>query len=228
MAFIHPSKRYRLFFDETGNGDLHAAKKDPHQRYLSVTGIVIRQDIHDRYTTRRLERLKADIFGHKHKTVVLHRREIMSRKAAFSEAFLRIEAAMDLVRNAVRGNSTTARQLVELGLVSASGAGYSLATGDPRQVLMALLYAGGRGAQIAANCNVSNRVADMLISNDPTVYLQGVRLVANRPRLMERLRAIGAVAGVGAGQQGSVVGASGQRAQQADHPTDDAISHLGN
>ena len=26
--FIHPTKRYRLFFDETGNGDLYAAKKD--------------------------------------------------------------------------------------------------------------------------------------------------------------------------------------------------------
>ena len=60
------------------------AKKDPNQRYLSVTGIVIRQDIHDRYTTRRLERLKADVFGHKHKSVVLHRREVMSRKGVFA------------------------------------------------------------------------------------------------------------------------------------------------
>lgn len=83
MTFIHPSKRYRLFFDETGNGDLHAAKKDPNQRYLSVTGLVIRQDIHDRYTTRRLTRLKGDIFELKHKKIVLHRRDIMSRKGAF-------------------------------------------------------------------------------------------------------------------------------------------------
>jgi len=42
--FIHPSKRYRLFFDETGHGDLHAAKKDQNQRYLSLTGLAIRQD----------------------------------------------------------------------------------------------------------------------------------------------------------------------------------------
>lgn len=82
--FIHPSKRYRLFFDETGNGDLNAAKKDPNQRYLSVTGIVIRQDIHDHYTTRRLTRLKGDIFGNTHKSVVLHRREIMARKGVFA------------------------------------------------------------------------------------------------------------------------------------------------
>lgn len=84
MPFIHPSKRYRLFFDETGNGDLHAAKKDPHQRYLSLTGVVLRQDIHDNYTTRRLTRLKADIFGHPHKSVVLHRRELMGQEGIFA------------------------------------------------------------------------------------------------------------------------------------------------
>jgi hypothetical protein len=84
MTFIHPSQRYRLFFDETGNGDLHAARKDPNQRYLSLTGIVLRQDIHDRYTTRRLTRLKADIFDHAHKSIVLHRREQMSRAGVFA------------------------------------------------------------------------------------------------------------------------------------------------
>ncbi len=47
----------------------------------------------------------------------------------------------------------------------------------------------------------------------PTVYLQGVRLVANRPRLMERLRQIGAVGGVSAGQQGSQLGRSGTPSQ---------------
>jgi hypothetical protein len=129
------------------------------------------------------------------------------------EAFLRIEAAMDLVRNAVQGNSTTTRQLVELGLVTGGGAGFSLSSGDPTQILTALLYAGGRGAQIRANRNVSNRVAQMLTSNDPTIYLKGVRLVANRPRLMERLRHIGALAGVSAGQQGSQLGRSGTPSQ---------------
>jgi Protein of unknown function (DUF3800) len=82
LPFIHSSKRYRLFFDETGNGDLRAAKKDPNQRYLSLTGVVIRQDFHDNYTTRRLARLKADIFGNSQ--LVLHRREIMSREGAFA------------------------------------------------------------------------------------------------------------------------------------------------
>lgn len=85
MDFIPPSKRFRLFFDETGNGDLHAADKAPNERYLSITGIVIRQDHHDRYVTRRLNLLKATIFGASPQNpVVLHRREIMRREGRFS------------------------------------------------------------------------------------------------------------------------------------------------
>lgn len=52
--FIHPSKRYRLYFDETGNGDLRAVKKDQNQRYLSLTGLAIRQDLHDNDITNQL------------------------------------------------------------------------------------------------------------------------------------------------------------------------------
>ena len=83
--FIHPSKRYRLLFDETGTGDLNAAKDNPNERYLSLTGIVMRQDIHDGYTTRRLNRLKSDIFAQSpENTVILHRRDMMRREGAFS------------------------------------------------------------------------------------------------------------------------------------------------
>jgi len=80
--FIHPSKRYRLFFDETGHGDLHAAKKDQNQRYLSLTGLAIRQDQHDGDITSQLNALKTDIFGNPN--VVLHRREIIDAKGEFA------------------------------------------------------------------------------------------------------------------------------------------------
>jgi len=82
--FIQPSRRYRLFFDETGNGDLHAAKKDPNQRYLSLTGLVIRQDIHDSTITERLTALKRNIFGEANAAIVLHRRDIINRKGVFA------------------------------------------------------------------------------------------------------------------------------------------------
>lgn len=83
--FLPPFQRYRLFFDETGNGDLDAAEKSPNERYLSITGIVIRQDHHDNYVTRRLNKLKADLFGATPaKPVILHRREIMRREGPFA------------------------------------------------------------------------------------------------------------------------------------------------
>jgi hypothetical protein len=85
MDFVPPSKRFRLFFDETGNGDLNAADKAPNERYLSITGLVLRQDQHDRYVTRRLNRLKADLFGATpDKPVILHRREIMRKEGPFA------------------------------------------------------------------------------------------------------------------------------------------------
>uniref|UniRef100_Q07UF7 DUF3800 domain-containing protein n=1 Tax=Rhodopseudomonas palustris (strain BisA53) TaxID=316055 RepID=Q07UF7_RHOP5 len=82
MTFIHPTQRYRLYFDETGTGDLKAHKKDQNQRYLSLTGIVFRQDAHDTVFTPRLAELKAAIFNTT--DVVLHRREIIDRKGVFS------------------------------------------------------------------------------------------------------------------------------------------------
>jgi hypothetical protein len=82
MTFITPEKRYRLFFDETGNGDLEAAARNPNERYLSLTGIVIRQDHHDGYVTRRLNLLKKHIFGDDN--VILHRRDIMRKEGVFA------------------------------------------------------------------------------------------------------------------------------------------------
>jgi hypothetical protein len=82
--FIPASQRYRLFFDETGIGDLKSARNNPNERYLSLTAIVIRQDFHDGYTTRRLARLKRDIFGPHDPPVILHRRDVMRREGVFS------------------------------------------------------------------------------------------------------------------------------------------------
>jgi hypothetical protein len=81
-AFIHPTKRYRLYFDETGTGDLKAHQKDKNQRYLSLTGLVFRQDVHDTTFAIRLSALKRRIF--QTPDVVLHRREIMGRQGIFA------------------------------------------------------------------------------------------------------------------------------------------------
>jgi hypothetical protein len=81
MAFIHPTERYRLYFDETGTGDLKAHKKDSNQRYLSLTGIVFRQDVHDTTFTTRVGAFKRRIFGTP--DIILHRRDIMDRTSPF-------------------------------------------------------------------------------------------------------------------------------------------------
>jgi hypothetical protein len=81
-AFIRPTRRYRLYFDETGTGDLKAHKKDPNQRYLSVTGLVFRQDIHDSTFTTRVSAFKRRIFGNPN--VILHRRDIIDRVGPFA------------------------------------------------------------------------------------------------------------------------------------------------
>jgi hypothetical protein len=80
-AFIQPTRRYRLYFDETGTGDLKAHKKDPNQRYLSVTGVVFRQDAHDSTFSSRLSAFKRRIFNDP--TVILHRRKIIDRVGPF-------------------------------------------------------------------------------------------------------------------------------------------------
>jgi hypothetical protein len=49
---------------------------------LSLTGLVIRQDVHDD-VTKRLTALKSNILGEANKSVILHRREVMSREGVF-------------------------------------------------------------------------------------------------------------------------------------------------
>ncbi len=106
------------------------------------------------------------------------------------EAGLRVEGVMDMARTAVQGNSTTARQLAELGL--AGGAGglgtYGTYNLDPAQMttaaVMGALLAGRRGI----DQRVAQHVARMLTSNDPDVLARGIRAVARNERLMDALR----------------------------------------
>jgi hypothetical protein len=39
--------RFRLFIDEVGNGDLKGAETDPNVRFLSLSGVITRLDLHD-------------------------------------------------------------------------------------------------------------------------------------------------------------------------------------
>lgn len=125
------------------------------------------------------------------------------QRAGELEARLRVEGIMDLARGAVQGNSTTARQLAELGFAGGAGSlgAYGAYNIDPAQMTYAAvagaLLAGRRGI----DQRVSRQVAQMLVSADPQVVQRGVQLVARNGRMMDALRtADRRIAVVGGGQ----------------------------
>jgi hypothetical protein len=130
------------------------------------------------------------------------------QKAAELEAGLRVEGIMDLARNAVQGNSTTARQLAELGLAGGaygfSGGGINPFTDPGAVVNAALVYGAARGRNVI-NERLSRRVAEMLVSNNPQTLLRGIRTVARNQTLFNSLRSADrGLARVGGEQSGGI------------------------
>lgn len=72
----------RLFIDEVGNGDLKGAAHDDNARFLSLTGILTKQDIHDQSFQPAVLDFKKELLGSD--AIILHRREIMRREGAFT------------------------------------------------------------------------------------------------------------------------------------------------
>lgn len=121
------------------------------------------------------------------------------REARQLEVILRAENIMNQTRQAVSGNSTTARQLAELGLAGGRagaevgvGAGaWALATGDysagnlgaGATIAAALRYGRGRIDQ-----KMAQRVGEMLASNDPKVIRRAAQMLASRPGMTDALR----------------------------------------
>lgn len=124
------------------------------------------------------------------------------------EAGLRVEGIMDLARNAVQGNSTTARQLAELGL---AGGAYGFSGGginpfaDPGAALnAALVYGAARGRNVI-NERLSRRVAEMLVSNNPQTITRGIRTIARNQTMFNSLRSADrGLARVGGEQSGGL------------------------
>lgn len=113
------------------------------------------------------------------------------QKAKELEVMLRVEGIMDAARPAVQGNSTTARQLAELGL---AGGTYGFSGGDlnpfsnPSALANAALVYGAAKGKNKINENVSRKVAEMLASNDPATLLRGIKVVASNQVLFNSLR----------------------------------------
>jgi hypothetical protein len=116
------------------------------------------------------------------------------------EFFLRRENMMDLARTAIKGNSTTARQLIEAGIAggvggTAGGAAEAALKGnfDAQSIMTAALLGGAASGHRAINFKVAQRVGEMLASNDPKVLMTAIRMAKTNPdagRAMKRAETI--------------------------------------
>jgi len=109
-------------------------------------------------------------------------------KADDLQYFLRRENMMDLARTAIRGNSTTVRQLIQSGVAggigaAAGGAAEAALTGnmDAKSILSAALVGGAAAGHRAINFNVARRVGEMLASNDPAVLRTAIKMAKTNP-----------------------------------------------
>lgn len=107
------------------------------------------------------------------------------QRARDVEAYVRVEDLADKLRGAM-GNSTTARQLVELGI--GAGGGYALTGGDWKGALSgALALKGARYLGERADAKVMENVAKLLTSDNPANLKLAVQQAAKNPAYMRAL-----------------------------------------
>lgn len=110
-------------------------------------------------------------------------------KARQLEAYVRAETLADMLRGAM-GNSTTARQLMEMGL--GGGAGYILSGGDLVGAgAGALATRGARAVGQRVDNRVMQSVAKLLTSNDPAMIQKAVYQATMSTQWMNALEAWG-------------------------------------
>lgn len=120
------------------------------------------------------------------------------QKAKEIEAYVRVEDLADRIRGAM-GNSTTARQLVELGLGSGVGGGLGYLTGGDIQSASsgALLGAGLASARAGtrylgekADAKAMEQIAKLLVQDNPLALKSAVTRAAKTPAYMQALEKI--------------------------------------
>lgn len=132
------------------------------------------------------------------------------------EALFRVEQIMDTARAAVQGNSTTTRQLVELGLIGGGAGAFPF---DPSSGV-GLITAGllfkrfGRRAIDRRSERVARQVAELLTSNDPQAVNRAVQQISRNPNLLAGLRRFDAALARAGGQQaGGIIQDAGSGTQ---------------
>jgi len=129
-------------------------------------------------------------------------------KATEMEAFVRVEDAM-MALKAAMGNSTTARQLVELGLVSGGNAGagaWGVATGDYRALAVTGALTGYRYGKGKIDQRVVQKIAEILLSDDAKAMDRVVNNAKLSSSYMQALRALSDEVGKIAPMAGAAIG----------------------
>jgi hypothetical protein len=107
--------------------------------------------------------------------------------AAKLEAGMYVERIMQGTKEALKGNSTTARQLIESGLAGGAMGGYS---NDWDFKATAIGAAGGAVARRHAEKKVAVQIAKMLASGDPQMIKRVEQLASRSPKYMDALRSV--------------------------------------
>ena len=68
---------FRLHIDEVGHHNMKSSS-DPNERYLGLTGVIMKAGYSEGDFTNALNKIKVDVFGRS--DFSLHRRDIMNRK----------------------------------------------------------------------------------------------------------------------------------------------------
>lgn len=119
------------------------------------------------------------------------------QRARELEAYVKMEQVLDLLRNATQGNSTTAKQLIQAGLMGggAGGLGYLSSGGDLSVGMSAagLAILGRRGLQMlgkSVDDQVMKRVAEVLASGDAKLLERAIQNASLSKAHMDALDAI--------------------------------------
>lgn len=142
------------------------------------------------------------------------------QRARELEAYVKVEQTLDLLRTATQGNSTTAKQLIQAGLMGggAGGIGYLASGGDLTTGMSAATLAimGRRGLQMLGKHvdeQVMKAVADILASPDPAKLQRAIQNASLSQAHMDALDGI--LRALAAGSRGLAVEAGAAALQPA-------------
>ena len=183
-------------------------KMNPHERKLFADGFVSRMSQKIDETGDRRSVVNS-VFN----SPASRRRVEMAigpKKAKEFEAFMHVETTMEDLRRAL-GNSTTARQLVEIGLAGGIGGGVGFMAGGGDYTHAAIGAIANLGRR-RIDARVAQRVGEMLVSNDPAQMQKLARMAATKKPVRDFIKSIDARVGafVGGVKSGSSIGRQDQ------------------